>query len=423
MVLRALVACLLLTGGACHMRTFAPSDAGLDSSSGETALADAPEPLALDFAVTGCAHYDVGQARCTGLAPLTVSFSPVGSAALTRFLWTFGDGTPTSSERAPAHTYVLPGVYDVSVVAEGKVGSLSRKRMNFVEVTAAGIGAPCDVDSQCDPGLRCRCGIGAGCGPAFTRGLCTGTCPTNGCGAGAVCATVDLPAQPVGGVGSATDAGSDVASEAGSDAASDVASAGLDAGADAGSDTAPPVGDAGTATGPAALCLAPCTDDASCPLGLACRTLPAAGKAAVPWVQACLPPFFREMGDSCRDATGRLDNALCASGLCADLGALGLCSAACGAAAECPTGSACATMGNGQALCLRGCAASAPCARDPLLGCEAPGGPGALGFQMPASTPGATFCAPRRCTTDGECGPAGTCTPLGVGAHCLRRAQ
>jgi PKD repeat protein len=399
MVRRALAACLLLTVGGCHTRGFGSADAGMDAPGGEATLADAPEPLALDFAVTGCAHYDVGAPLCTGLPPLTVSFSPVASPALTRFLWTFGDGTPPSSERAPVHTYVLPGAYDVSVVAEGTIGSLSRKRAHFVEVTAAGAGAPCEVAAQCGPELTCLCGTGAGCGPAFPRGLCTGLCPANGCDTSAVCVTIELPAQPDGGAGSAVDAGSDASGDGG-----------------------PPTSDSGTLAGPAAICLGACTDDASCPAGLACRTLPAAGNSAVRWARACLPPSFREVGDSCRDAAGRLDQALCASGLCADLGALGLCSATCSAGAECPGGSACATMGNGQALCLPACLVSATCTRDPLLGCEAPGGAGALGFQMSAATAGATFCAPRRCGADAECAPAGTCTPLGVGAHCLRRS-
>src|SRR5258708_24363903 len=120
---RALIVVWLLAASGCRVRTYAPGDAGIDAPASEAAPADVPAPLALDFAVTGCARYDVGAARCTGLPPLTLSFSPVGSPALTRFLWTFGDGTPASSERAPTHTDAIPGDYDVTLVAAGSVVS------------------------------------------------------------------------------------------------------------------------------------------------------------------------------------------------------------------------------------------------------------------------------------------------------------
>src|SRR5579863_4259928 len=197
---------------ACHTRPSTP-DGGPDASGSDASAGDAQGALALDFAATGCAARpdggalpaDGGVVPCTGTAPLTLTFSPVGSAALTRFLWTFGDGTPPSSDRAPTHTYRLPGTYDVTLAAEGSVGSVSLQRPGFVDVGADGPGTPCDVDGQCAAGLFCLCGEGSPCGPAFPRGVCTRACPSAGCGAGAACARVEVPATPAADAG--TDAG------------------------------------------------------------------------------------------------------------------------------------------------------------------------------------------------------------------------
>src|SRR5204863_5279196 len=108
-------------------------------------------------------------------------------------------------------------------------------------------------------------------------------------------------------------------------------------------------------------------DGVSCPVGLVCRALLSAGGAQARWALACVPPALRDVGQPCRDATGALDDDGCATGRCADLGALGVCSSSCAAGAECPPGSACATLGNGQSLCVRTCGRDFACDRDPLL--------------------------------------------------------
>src|SRR5450432_1313220 len=422
---------------ACHTRVHAPTDGGLDAPTGDTPSADVPGALVLDFAATGCDTVDAGAARadagtapCTGAPPLELTFSPVSSAALTRFRWTFGDGSPPSTELAPRHVYLLPGSYDVSLVAEGAVGSVSRERTGFVQVTAIAAGAVCDVDAQCGPGLFCLCGQGAPCGDAFTHGVCTSACPAAGCGAGAACAIVEVPPRiaPAAGdagleAGDASDAADAGETASARDAAALDAAAQSDATdaraeADHAGDGAA-AGDGGGAV-PTPLCLAACTDDTGCPMGLVCRALPGSGGPGS-WERACVPPFFRQLGDTCRDAKGRLDDARCGTGLCADLGALGLCSSLCAAGTACPQGAACATFGNGSALCLETCAPSAPCTADPLLFCEAGNSTGALGFLTSPPAPGATFCAPRTCTSQADCGPSDTCSPLGVGAHCVRK--
>jgi PKD repeat protein len=441
-----LVGLASLAAVGCHKGT-SGADGGRDAPASDAPPPDAPTALALDFAVTGCARAaadagatngDGGAAACTGTAPLTLTFSPVGSAALTRFRWTFGDLSPPSSERAPTHTYLLPGTYDVGVVAEGDaVGSISRQRPGFVVVTGDGAGTPCDVDAQCGPGLFCLCGESAPCGDEFPHGICTSGCATSACAGGASCARVDVPppsASPDAGSGATADAvpasaGLDDASlddagddaPAASDAAADAPSPGP-ADADAGDDAAasadgPPAVDPNARV---ALCLAGCTGDSDCAAGLVCRTLPngAKGPDAGAWTSVCVPAALRRVGDSCRDARGKLDSRLCATGACADLGALGLCTASC-ADVACPSGAACATFGDGRSLCVATCATNAPCTSDPLLGCESGNGTGALGFRTSPPAPSATFCAPRSCTSQADCSPSGTCKPLGVGAHCV----
>jgi PKD repeat protein len=400
---RVLAASALLLA-ACKTRVPQTGDGGRDAPAIDAPAADVPRPLAVDIAVSGCVERDLGEARCFGPAPFTVSFAPVSSPSLTRFVWTFGDGSPPSTERAPSHTYALPGAYDVTVVAAGEVGSVSRTRARFIHAQGVGAGAPCGVDEQCVPGLRCLCGAGEDCGPAFMRGLCTAPCPTGACGADGTCATVDLPVRlPLADADAGTDAAEDPPTDArGQDGAT----------SDAGG-------------GPVALCLSPCGDDAGCPTssssapGLACRALPAGPGGAARWTQACVPPAYHDLGEPCRDASDQLKDRACASGTCAPLGALGVCAAPCGPGAPCPSGSACATFGDGRTMCLRACGAAAPCTRDPLLRCEAPGGAGPLGFQIASPPAGATYCAPRACAAQADCAPAGACAPLGAGGHCV----
>src|SRR4029077_1045342 len=157
---------------------------------------DGPTPLTLDIAVTGCAAYDGAAARCSGGAPLVLSFSPVGSAEVTGFKWTFGDGTPPSSERAPTHAYALPGNYEVPLIGRsGESGFIQGKEPVHVEVEAGTAGVPCDVDARSAAGAACACAPGAGCPATFVRGLCSTACDTGACGVGGACASLALGPQ------------------------------------------------------------------------------------------------------------------------------------------------------------------------------------------------------------------------------------
>lgn len=371
---------LLLCGCRVHVTPAAGADAALD-----VAELDAPEPLALDFTVTGCGSYDPAVPRCSGPPPLTLGFAPVSSPSLVRFLWTFGDGTPDSSERAPSHTYVRQGNYDVTVIGASDAGTVSRTRRQLVRITSIEAGAPCDVDAQCATGLSCLCGVGAGCDPAFTRGICTAPCTDGLCRAGTVCADLGVAAT-----------------------------------SDGGAPTPPPA--ASPDSDPRRpLCLLPCETAVDCPPGLLCRWLSGSGAPGQPrWVQACFVATPADIGQPCRDPGGALADAACASGSCVDLGALGLCAATCGPGAACPAGSACATLGDGRSLCLAACdPGGQSCARDPLLACTASGGTGPLGFTVSGGATGATYCAPRACATSADCSPTGAC-PDG---HCVRASN
>jgi hypothetical protein len=168
------------------------------------------------------------------------------------------------------------------------------------------------------------------------------------------------------------------------------------------------------------LCLRPCAADGECAPGLRCRDLPARAPASG-WLRACFPGFPIGLGGSCRGAGGQLRNDLCVTGQCADLGANGLCSRDC-AKAPCPLGAACATLSDGRQLCLQRCSPDLPCDRDRLLACALPNA-GPLGFTVPAGAPPGPYCAPRRCTSPADCGPAGSCRGDPEGAHCVRRSD
>jgi hypothetical protein len=337
----------------CHQRFFAPPgvDAAVDANGN-----DGLTPLTLDISVTGCGAFDLAAVACSGAAPLTVSFSPVGSPELTSFVWSFGDGSPTVLDRAPTHTYTLPGSYDVKVTGGGSVGMVMQLRRSLIVVQPVATGAPCDIDAQCGDGLRCLCQPGTGCGSAFLRGICSTGCATGFCGAGATCASY-------------------------------VPGAGTDGGL-------PP-------DGGSPLCLATCQTDSDCSAGFVCQDFLPGGSTSGSWVRGCLPlGAARNLGSPCRNANGQLDGTQCSTALCANLGTLGLCSAACDLAHPCPAGAACAHLSGGQQLCLIACSAAQPCTRDPAFGCKVPGDAGTgtdggsvLQIVGPADA-GAAYCAP-----------------------------
>ena len=350
---------------ACGNGAVKPTDQGPEGGT-----ADGPTLPSLEVAVTGCASFTTGALcdsdgatapRCVGSPPLALSFSPVASAELTRFTWKFGDGTATVTERAPSHTFVLPGCYEVALVGQGSIGTVTPRQPQVIEVRAQPIGAPCDIDGQCAGGFECSCAPDKGCAPAFSHGLCSVACDTAQCGDRAVCAALAFAS-----------------------------------GADAGTPVRRP------------RCVASCTSDADCVPGFACPALRASGTSgANGWVRGCLPiGAQRDVGAPCRNENEVLDPDSCGTGVCADVGALGVCSASCDVSGACPSGATCARLRNGRDLCLAPCASDADCARDPLFACVA-------GLTDDGGA-GISVCAPRSCATDDECAPSGRCGPNAV---------
>jgi PKD repeat protein len=68
----------------------------------------------------------------SGPAPLTVNFSDASILAES-WRWDFGDGT-TSTEKNPAHEYLAPGTYTVSLTVTGSDGPDTETKTDFVSI-------------------------------------------------------------------------------------------------------------------------------------------------------------------------------------------------------------------------------------------------------------------------------------------------
>ncbi|MDP3564595.1 MAG: carboxypeptidase regulatory-like domain-containing protein, partial [Methanoregula sp.] len=75
-----------------------------------------PEPVAPVADWITCDVY-------SGPPPLTVSFGDRSSGYPTSWLWNFGDGTGTSTERNPAHTYTDYGIYNITLTVSNDYGT------------------------------------------------------------------------------------------------------------------------------------------------------------------------------------------------------------------------------------------------------------------------------------------------------------
>ncbi|MBT8491532.1 MAG: PKD domain-containing protein, partial [Deltaproteobacteria bacterium] len=154
---------------------------------------DGAPPLAwVDFTAGGCdftlANPDAGP-RCSGFAPLTVTFEPLSPSPIDEYRWRFGDETDdktTEPAAQPVHTYAQTGLYDVSLSASGAGGSGSAVKSGFIEVLPAPASRPCTADEQCQAG-QCIC-KDDDCAPAFAVGLCAASCDPETCPEGTVAA-------------------------------------------------------------------------------------------------------------------------------------------------------------------------------------------------------------------------------------------
>jgi len=351
------------------------------------------------FTIIGCAVIDSTRdpIRCSGPAPLALTFVPVGQGVST-FVWSFPGGNPADARTvSPSTSYVTPGSYQVMLAAGGTAGTITANAV--IQVTAGEVGASCGLDRECDSAmsLGCVCKPSDGCAAGLGAGLCSRGCQGGGCGIQARC--VDL--TPPSGV----------------DGGSAPEPADVDGGTDGGSLLV--ISDPLAGPWREALCLPICTTDTDCRAGLSCRELPslASGQSAggtFTWQRGCFANLLGEVGAACVDAYRTTRNERCLSRRCDHFGARGLCTAACATDADCPSYAACATFaGSPGSVCLAKCDSTHACT-DPLLACESPGAPGAQGFTVAAAV-AATYCAPKRCTKTSDCAPAGTCTD----SHCL----
>ena len=70
----------------------------------------------------------------SGKAPLTVAFTDKSTGTPTKWKWTFGDGT-TSTTKNPKHKYLVEGNYTVSLKATNDAGNNTKTVKNYIKVT------------------------------------------------------------------------------------------------------------------------------------------------------------------------------------------------------------------------------------------------------------------------------------------------
>ncbi len=77
----------------------------------------------------------------SGSAPLVVSFLNRSWEGSRSFLWDFGDGS-TSDDVNPAHTYLAPGNYSVTLSVSGRGGSATERKFSLVRVRSVSSASP-----------------------------------------------------------------------------------------------------------------------------------------------------------------------------------------------------------------------------------------------------------------------------------------
>ncbi|MFQ5499930.1 MAG: PKD domain-containing protein, partial [Candidatus Zixiibacteriota bacterium] len=95
---------------------------------------------------------DFSYTPTSGQAPLTVNFTDQSSGTALSYHWDFGDGNSSSSQN-PSNTYVVPGIYDVTLVVTNSCGSDTLGIGDAVEVFPAGDGpipTPEWINVYCD---------------------------------------------------------------------------------------------------------------------------------------------------------------------------------------------------------------------------------------------------------------------------------
>ncbi|MFH0903484.1 MAG: PKD domain-containing protein [Pseudomonadota bacterium] len=345
------------------------NDSGVPLSDG-VGGGDALLPMTwVDFLVSGCPSLESNPPSCRGAVPLSLRFVAVAPLPVDRLLWSFGDGSESSTDSSPTHEYRRPGEYTVSLTVAGAGGTAQSTKKSYVIVDPSPAGWACIDNSSCQAGQECFCSGDSSCPPSLGMGLCAPRCLGRICGgADSVCIETGLiaPGSPL----------------------------------------------------PAGLCLRTCIDSRECAPWHQCRDLRVSGTKE--WRSVCFPDdLLRGDGEACIGEDQVPDDSLCAANACVDFGLRGLCGTSCRSSEECPSHAACATItGRSGGLCLARCA-RAPCTEDPLLGCESPDPNGDFGFTVEESPDPEGYCAPRRCFGPADCA-VGTCSDQGGALFCIK---
>ncbi len=67
----------------------------------------------------------------TGYAPMTIQFTANTSLAASSWHWSFGDGGTSTAEN-PAHQYLVPGIYNVSLTIQSIYGPVTNLKDNYI---------------------------------------------------------------------------------------------------------------------------------------------------------------------------------------------------------------------------------------------------------------------------------------------------
>ena len=59
----------------------------------------------------------------SGRAPLTVRFTDTSTGVITRYFWSFGDGSSSSAQNPGSHVYRMPGFYTITLTVTGPGGT------------------------------------------------------------------------------------------------------------------------------------------------------------------------------------------------------------------------------------------------------------------------------------------------------------
>ncbi|MCX7918740.1 MAG: PKD domain-containing protein [bacterium] len=85
-------------------------------------IEDGPVPVASFYATP-----------TTGIAPVLVQFYDTSTNSPTSWTWNFGDGS-TATTQHPAHLYVNPGTYTVTLIARNSNGASTATKSNYITV-------------------------------------------------------------------------------------------------------------------------------------------------------------------------------------------------------------------------------------------------------------------------------------------------